>query len=164
MTIDSLSERIGAVIRDSLDKACPKVPLVKNSHPWEDPELQSMMLELRKTPQNGILRKQVRLKRKALKDHYYLEKASQINNAAEARQVEKEFYLAKSHSMHKPSTKIAISKEKLTKHFKEHFSDKQLDLPPEIEHPENFDYLKDQPVEVNEAPPDYDEIEEVVKT
>ena len=54
-----LNIRIGAVIRDSLDKACSKVPLVKTRHPWEDPELQSMMLELRKTPQNGTLCKQV---------------------------------------------------------------------------------------------------------
>ena len=64
--------------------------------------------------------------------------------------------------MHKSSTKISITKEKLTKHFKEHFSYKQL-MPPKIENPNNFDYLKDLPVEVNEAPPDCDETK-VVKT
>ena len=66
--------------------------------------------------------------------------------------------------MHKSNTKLSISKEKLTKHFKNHFSNKQLDMPPEVEYPNNFDYLKDIPVEVNEAPPDCNEIEEVVKT
>ena len=66
--------------------------------------------------------------------------------------------------MHKPSTKLSITKEKLTNRFKEHFSNKQLDMPPEVEYPNNFDYLKDLPVEVNEAPPDCNEIEEVVKT
>ena len=162
--IDSLSERIGDVIRDSLDKVCPKVAPVKSRHPWEDSELQSMMSELRKSPKDNNLRKKVRIKRKSLKDQYYHEKAIAINNAAEARQVEKEFSLAKSHSMHKSGTKITISKDKLTKHFKDHFSERHLVIPPEVEHPENFDYLKDLPVEVNEAPPEYDEIEEVVKT
>ena len=123
-----------------------------------------MMSDLRKSPQNSTLRKQIRETRKSLKDQYYHEKAIAINNAAEARQVEKEFQLAKSHSMHKSSTKITISKEKLTKHFKEHFSEKHLDTPPEVQHPENFYYLKDLPVDVNEEPPEYEEIKEAVKT
>ena len=123
-----------------------------------------MMADLRKSHQNSTLRKQIREKRKYLKDQYYHEKAIAINNAAEARQVEKEFQLAKSHSMHKSSTKIAISKEKLTKHFKEHFSEKHLDTPPEVQHPENFDYLKDLPVDVNEERPEYEEIKEAIKT
>ena len=162
--IDSLSDRIGSVIRDSLDRACPKVPLVNSSEPWEDLELQRMMTDLRKSPNDNTLRKKVRMKRKSLKDQYYHEKAKAINNAAEARQVEKEFALAKSHAMHKPNSKISISKEKLTKHFKNHFSNRPLEMPPEVEHPESFDYLKDTPVEVNEAPPDCKEIEEAVKT
>jgi hypothetical protein len=87
--IDSLSDRIGSVIRDSLDRACPKVPLVNSSEPWEDLELQRMMTDLRKSPNDNTLRKKVRMKRKSLKDQYYHEKAKAINNAAEARQVEK---------------------------------------------------------------------------
>ena len=161
--IDLLSERIGAAIRDSLDKA-PKILQTKASYPWQNDELQSMMTDLRKSPQNDTLRKQIRAKRKFLKDQYYHEKALAINNAAEARQVEKEFQLVKSHPMHKPNTKITISREKLTKHFKEHFLEKHLDIPPEVQHPEHFEYLKDLPVEVNEDSPEYDEIEEVVKT
>ena len=45
-------------------------------------------------------RQKIREKRKELKDQFYSEKASEINNAAEARQVEKEFYLAKNYAMH----------------------------------------------------------------
>ena len=52
--------------------------------------------------------------------------------------------------MHKPSPKIDISKEKLTKHFEKHFSERVLELPPELANPNNFEYLKDSPIEVNE--------------
>ena len=119
--IDTLSERIGNVIRDSLEEACPKVPVIKSSDPWGDADIQKLMCDLRKTPNDKSLRKQVRMKRKGLKDRYYLDKANAINDAAEARQDEKEFSLAKSHAMHKTSSKLSISKEKLTKHFKDHF-------------------------------------------
>ena len=82
--IDLLSERIGAVVRDSLDKACPKLAQSKSNDPWENAELQSMMDDLRKTPKNCTLQKQIRKKCKSLKDQYYHEKAMAINNAAEA--------------------------------------------------------------------------------
>ena len=87
-----------------------------------------------------------------LKDQYYSKKASEINCAAEARQVEKEFQLAKNFRMHKSSSKIHISKEKLTKHFEKHFSERDLELPPDLVNPSNFEYLKDSPVVVNEDP------------
>ena len=66
--------------------------------------------------------------------------------------------------MHKPSSKIDIAKDKLTKPFKKHFSDRVLELPPEIEHPKSFEYLKDVPINVNEEPPNIDEIRETTKT
>ena len=72
-------------------------------------------------------RKNIREKRKELKDQFYSQKASEINTAAEARQVEKEFYYVQFFlqfyyfAMHKkPSSKIEISKEKLTKHNNYH--------------------------------------------
>jgi hypothetical protein len=53
--------------------------------------------------------------------------------------------------MHKkPPSKIEISKEKLTKHFEKHFSERELELPPELIHPENFEYLRDTPFIINE--------------
>ena len=67
--------------------------------------------------------------------------------------------------MHKkPSSKLEISKEKLTNHFEKHFSERELELPPELVNPENFEYLKDTPITVNEEPPTPDEIEKAVKT
>ena len=123
------------------------------------------MAKLRKDLNNVSLRKNIRGKRKELKDQFYSEKASEINNAAEARQVEKEFYLAKNYAMHKkPSSKLEISKEKLTNHFEKHFSERELELPPELVNPENYEYLKDTPFIVNEEPPTPDEIEKAVKT
>ena len=62
--------------------------------------------------------------------------------------------------MHKPSSKIDISRDELTKHFKEHV----LEMPPEIEHPESFEYLKDIPIKINEDPPYIDEIHEATIT
>ena len=93
-----------------------------------------MMSNLRKDPSNSSLRKNIREKRKELKDQFYCQKASEVNSAAEARQVEKEeFYYVKNFAMHKkPSSKIEISKEKLTKHFEKHFSERNLELPPEL--------------------------------
>ena len=88
------------------------------------------MAKLRKDPTNRALQREIWEKRKSLKDVYYNRKALEINCAAEARQVEKEFQLAKTFSMHKSSSKIDISKEKLTKHFKQHFSERLLELPP----------------------------------
>ena len=121
------------------------------------------MDKLRNDHKNIALRRQIRDKRKSLKDLYYHEKALAINSAAEAKHVEKEFQLAKT-AIHKPSSKIDIAKDKLTKHLKEHFSDRVLKLPPEIEHPESFEYLKDIPIKVNEEPPNIDEIRERTKT
>ena len=88
----------------------------------------------------------------------------EINCAAEARQVEKEFQLVKNYVMHKSSSKIDISKEKLTKHFKQHFSERVLELPPELPSPENFDYLKDSPIAVNQEHPTLEEIKEALKS
>ena len=66
--------------------------------------------------------------------------------------------------MRKPRYKIDISKDKLTKHFKQHFSERVLGIPAELEHPESFEYLKDIHIEVNEDPPDFDEIQDAAKT
>ena len=65
---------------------------------------------------------------------------------------------------YKPSPKIDISKEKLTKHFEKHFSERILELPPELANPGNFEYLKDSPIVVNEEPPTLEEIREASKT
>ena len=66
--------------------------------------------------------------------------------------------------MHKSSSKIDISKEKLTTHFEKLFSERLLELPPELANPHNFEYQKDSPVVVNEEPPTLEEIKEACKT
>ena len=71
----------------------------------------------------------------ALKNSYYKELADNINNAAVAREVEKEFALAKKHSAFRKGQPKAVSNEKLKLHFENHFKAKELPLPPEIEHP-----------------------------
>ena len=163
--LDAICDRITSSIQDSIEASCPKSVSVKSAPPWENAELQDMMSKLRKDPNNVALRKNIREKRKELKDQFYSTKASEINNAAEARQVEKEFYLAKNYAMHKkPSSKLEISKEKLTNHFEKHFSERELELPPELVNPENFEYLKDTPIIVNQEPPTPDENEKAVKT
>ena len=162
--LDALCQKISTSIADSVAASCPKSIVSKTSPPWENTDLQNLMARLRKEPSNSALQSEIRTKRKILKDQYYSKKASEINCAAEARQVEKEFQLAKNYRMHKPSSKIHISKEKLTKHFEKHFSERELELPPELVNPSNFEYLKDSPVVVNEDPPTLEEIKEACKT
>ena len=70
-----------------------------------------------------------------LKDQYYSKKASEIKCAAEARQVEKEFQLAKNFRMHQSSSKIHIFKEKLTEHFEKHFFRKGTGTPTRVGKP-----------------------------
>ena len=162
--LEQIADDITVAIQDSLEAICPKIIPAKSSEPWLDQELQNLMSKLHKNPKNRALQKQIRERRKTLKDQYFHEKAIALNTAAEARQVEKEFQLAKTRSMHSTTSKITISKEKLTKHFKEHFSEKVIDIPPELEDPNSYNYLLDTQVEVNEDPPNLDEIAEVVKT
>jgi len=162
--LDTLCQQISTSIAESVDVVCPKTIASKSSPPWENIELQNLMAMLRKEPSNSDLQSEVREKRKVLKQQFYSEKANEINCAAEAREVEKEFQLAKNYGMHKPSAKIHISKEKLSKHFEKHFSMRELELPPELVSPENFEYLKDSRPVVNEEPPTLEEIKEACKT
>ena len=60
--------------------------------------------------------------------------------------------------MFNKSTRITISKEKLTEHFENHFAKRTLPLPPELEHPSLFPYLKDTAVQIDESPPTESEI------
>ena len=60
--------------------------------------------------------------------------------------------------MHKSSQRISIAPDKLTAHFKEHFSATNLEEPPEISNPEQFPYLAEKPFEINQEPPTKEEI------
>lgn len=106
------------------------------------------------------LQKAIKSERVMLKNIYYKELA---DTAAEARDVEKEFALAKKYSALKTSNKSTISKEKLKTYFAEHFADRPLPVPPELANPELFAHLDDPPVTVNEDNPD-EEVMEVINT
>ena len=60
--------------------------------------------------------------------------------------------------MHELSKQDYVTKEDLATHFREHFSLKNLPTPPELESPENFIYLKDKVVDIDETPPNAKEI------
>ena len=66
--------------------------------------------------------------------------------------------------MHKSSSKLVISKEKLTKHFEKHFQGKDISTPPEIANPNEYPYLKDINCEIDERPPNEEEIRDAIKT
>ena len=97
---------------------------------------------------------------------YYTELADNINSAAMAREVEKEFAMAKKYTTIKKGSKINISNDKLKVHFRDHFAARipELYIPPEIDQPENFTHLKDVRIQVNEEQPTEEEIYNVLKT
>ena len=66
--LDILCDQITSSIQESVEAACPKSVYVKSVPPWECPELQTMISNLRKDPSNSTLRKNIRDKRKELKD------------------------------------------------------------------------------------------------
>ena len=67
-------------------------------------------------------------------------------------------------STFKRSSRLAISNEKLKTHFQDNFADRPLPLPPEIESPEQYPYLCDEHIEVDDSIPDENEIQDVLKT
>ena len=149
-------------VRENVDEVCPKIQNTKKKEPWEDEQLQEMTKELRRTNDGEEIRRKqklIRARRKILKNNYYKELADNINTAAEAREVEKEFALAKKHSAFKKGNPKAVSNEKLKSHFEDHFKARALPLPPEIEYPEEHQQLyQDQKFHIDESPPDDTEV------
>ena len=73
--LDVLSQQISSSISDAVQAVCPKATSSKSSPPWEDAELQIMMENLRKDPSNTALRREIREKRKSLKNIFYSKKS-----------------------------------------------------------------------------------------
>ena len=88
-----------------------------------------------------------------------------INTVAEARDVEKEFAIAKKYATFKKGSKIHVSNEKLETHFESHFAEKDpaLPLPPELQFPEKYQHLNDEIVPINEEVPNEEEVVKVLK-
>ena len=165
--VDELNNRITETLKSSADDVCPKTVAVKKKEPWDDAVILEQMRELRKCSSTSAIRAQqklIRKRRNRLMNDYYKEQADKINTAAEARDVEKEFALARKYSALRRSTRLTISNEKLKTHFEEHFSMRELPIPPEIEHPEQFPYLREEPVVVDEGAPTAVEVKGVLKS
>ena len=100
-TVDDLNEQIVESVRKCVDEVRPKLDPVKKREPWDDPELDQQIRDLRKISKHEDVRKQqknIKKRRMELKNNYYREMADTINDAANAREVEKEFALAKKFS------------------------------------------------------------------
>ena len=165
--VNDLNEKITETVKSCADDVCPKTTPVKKKEPWDDMVILEQMRELRKCKNTSEIRAQqktIRKRRNKLMNDYYKEQADKINTAAEARDVEKEFALARKYSALKSSTRLTISNEKLKNHFEEHFSMRELPVPPEIEHPEQFPYLRELSVVVDEGVPTSVEVKGVMKS
>ena len=136
--VNELNDKIVEVVKESVQEVCPKMENSRKKEPWEDQALQEMTKDLRRTNDGKEVRRKqklIRKRRRTLKNRYYKELADNINNAAEAREVEKEFALAKKHSAFRKGQPKAISNEKLKSHFEHHFKAKELPILPEIQYP-----------------------------
>ena len=167
--MNELNEIITSNVRKGFEEVCPKLDQLKKKEPWEDEILQQKIKELRKMSsfkEARVLQKEIKNKSNELKNEYYSELANNINSAAMAREVEKEFALAKKYTAIKKGTKLQISNNKLKDHFQEHFAAQTpaLELPPELAQPENYPHLNDTRIEVNEDPPDETELKDVLRT
>ena len=164
--IDELNEKISLAVSIGLDQTCPKIIPIKKKEPWEDETLIHMLNESKKAPRKEFrtLRKRIKARRSELKNQYFKEIADNINTAAEARDVQKEFAMAKKYSTLKKGTPKLISNVKLMKHFSSHFAERKIPTPPEIETPENYPYLKETPYHIQEDPPSREELKKCLKT
>ena len=149
-----------------LHNNCPNIQTKKISEPWLDDILQDKIKLLKSA--HGItlraLKIEIKSKRKELKNKYYKRKSDEVNSIREARAVENEFKLAKKYKMFSGSTGIKISKEKLTKHFTEHFASRSIETPSEIKNPEDYPYLKNTKFLIDESIPKEKEIDEIIKS
>ena len=114
--------------------------------------------------EGGKLQKSIKGRRMKLKSNYYKQLADNIKTAAEARDVEKEFPMAKKYTTFKTSNKLSIYNEKLKTHFKSHFAARDLPLPPELEKSEKFPFLQDVIIKINEDIPNEEEVKNILKS
>lgn len=139
----------------------------KRKQPWENDELQELIKQQNNTDDESKLKnlkQQVKKKRQSLMNDFYREKADSINQANEARQIEREFAEAKKHHMHQQSRDFLISKETLHKHFQNHFKENDIIMPVELIDPENS-CLKDSlnnAIDVDQSEPTGEEIRKVM--
>jgi len=165
--VNELNERITTSVISCAEKVCPKTNHIKKKEPWDDDELLNEMKNLSKCKNDKEIRKQqknIKKRRNKLMNDYYRELANNINTVAEARDTDKEFALACKYSALKKSTRSTISNKKLKTHFADHFSKREISLPPELENSENYPFLTEEPQVINQEIPSSAEVQSVIKT
>ena len=164
--LDDIEEAIVTAASEATNNVCPLMQRTLELPPWSDDEYQQLIMKRRECKSisgKKQLTAQIKKKRQQLKSAYFHCRAEAINQAAEERKVEEEFRLAKSR-MTSPSKKLLISNDKLTEHFKQHFSQRSCDKQPEVINPENYPFLLPSIEEaVDESPPSNEEIQDAIK-
>ena len=83
--------------------------------------------------------KQIKKKKVELLNKFYEQKARNINEASEARKIDREFAEAKKHHIYKESRDVLVSKSALHCRFDSHFKDNDIvPMPPEITNPKDL--------------------------
>ena len=126
--INALNNQIASTVRTSMEEVCPQLDPIRKKEPWEDVELIRQMQRLRKLSKHEDvlkMQKTIKKRKQKLKNEYYQQLADSINNAAAAREVEKEFAMAKKYTAIRTGSKRAISNVKLKTHFEQHFAEKE---------------------------------------
>ena len=162
--VDTLNDGIVDAVRKSAEEVCPLVDTEQKKEPWEDRHLTELVEKKRKCNSKEDIKSyqnQIKKHCKRLKNEYFKELADNINTVAEARQVDKEFALAKKYTTLKSGEKTVISKSKLKTHFESHFAERpHLELPEELQHSEKFPHLADEPFIICEYEPDGNEVKQ----
>ena len=154
--VDLLNDGIVDALRSSADEVCPVENTIKKKEPWEDEVLQGLVSKLKKCKKKEEVKetqKKIRDCRKRLKNEYFETLANNINTAAEARQIDKEFALAKKYTALKTGVQSGISKVKLKSHFESHFAARNIEEPLELKCPEQFPHLTDAEFNIKQNKP-----------
>ena len=165
--VNKLNDIIVNAVRHGIEEVCPKTAERKKEEPWEDDELKEMYQKLKNLKDHTQIRKQqktIKKYRSYLKNKYYGKLADEINSLAEARNVEKEFRLAKKYNILRTGSKLAISNERLKTHFEQHFSARSIPLPPELNESNNCTRIDEVTIPINEGVPNEDEVKNAIKS
>ena len=160
-------EQINQTVVDStltaVHQTCSINKTTSKEKPWEDEELHDLLKSQWKAKNHSEIRnvrKKIKLRRQQLLNEFYGKRAEAINSATEAHNVSREYAESKKYKMHQKSSSTTIPKQKLHDHFSAHFNVGDIEMPIELQQPENS-CLKDclnQATDVNETPPDTEEV------
>lgn len=142
--VDNIETMITSAIQSASAETIPVVQADRLAKPWQNEEYLNL-IQARKNEKDeqrrrelGKLIKNMRFK---LENEYFKAKADEINLASEARSTEEEFRLAKSFTSLNRVDKPLVSKQALEDHFAKHFSQREVEKPPEIINPEAFEHI-----------------------